>query len=301
MFQILFVLLNVLTSHAQLPTPVAGPSISHPFLFEIQKNGQIAHMLGTEHIDIKLAQFPSFLTDKLAAASTVIIETDLDQVTPLATAYYSQPAVTPLNTILTADEWRRLVSAFATAGISEAQLVNAHPGQVLQQYVQLQMSNPAFLAAKAPVLDLYILDYAETNGKKMDYLEPAMVQFDILKYTIEDATMLKEILALDTKAKLQNYLMTMNFQATTTANNLNAAYYAGDLNTLAQLSMVGMDANLQKMLLHDRNLSWIPVINRIIANEGTEFFAFGAGHLGGPEGIINLLIQDGFTVTRVTQ
>jgi uncharacterized protein YbaP (TraB family) len=34
---------------------------------------------------------------------------------------------------------------------------------------------------------------------------------------------------------------------------------------------------------------------------GTEFIAFGAAHLGGPTGVIELLKADGFTVTPVQQ
>ncbi len=49
-------------------------------------------------------------------------------------------------------------------------------------------------------------------------------------------------------------------------------------------------------LLDDRNVDWV---NRIpaIASQKSTFFAVGAGHLGGPMGVINLLRKNGYMVT----
>lgn len=54
----------------------------------------------------------------------------------------------------------------------------------------------------------------------------------------------------------------------------------------------------EAILLKDRNKNWAPVIARQMALQPT-FFAFGAGHLGGNDGIINLLRQKGYTVSPV--
>jgi uncharacterized protein len=51
-------------------------------------------------------------------------------------------------------------------------------------------------------------------------------------------------------------------------------------------------------LLKDRNEKWVDRIHNK-AKEGTIFFAVGAGHLAGENGVINLLRKAGFTVTAV--
>ena len=51
----------------------------------------------------------------------------------------------------------------------------------------------------------------------------------------------------------------------------------------------------QEEMLDKRNSSWIPIIEKAARTKPT-FFAFGAGHLGGPNGVINLLRQRGYTV-----
>ena len=63
---------------------------------------------------------------------------------------------------------------------------------------------------------------------------------------------------------------------------------AGDLD-----EMEGQDA-----LLDDRNKKWIPQIMEMSKKEKV-FYAVGAGHLGGANGVIRLLRQKGLKVTPV--
>lgn len=51
-------------------------------------------------------------------------------------------------------------------------------------------------------------------------------------------------------------------------------------------------------LLDKRNMEWLPVIEKA-CQHGNCFFAFGAAHLAGHHGIINLLRKKGYTVTPV--
>ncbi len=52
-------------------------------------------------------------------------------------------------------------------------------------------------------------------------------------------------------------------------------------------------------LLSKRNHKWIPQIDAMSRKNGQVFYAIGAGHLGGEEGVISLLRKAGFTVTPV--
>ena len=54
----------------------------------------------------------------------------------------------------------------------------------------------------------------------------------------------------------------------------------------------------EDLLLSRRNKNWIPVMRDIMKRQPT-FFAVGAGHLGGKEGVIALLRQTGFRVEAV--
>ncbi len=57
------------------------------------------------------------------------------------------------------------------------------------------------------------------------------------------------------------------------------------------------EAEMDEMIVK-RNQRWIPLIGEF-ASEKTSFFGVGAGHLGGSEGVINLLKEAGYTVTPI--
>ncbi|HFB99549.1 MAG TPA: TraB/GumN family protein [Phaeodactylibacter sp.] len=56
--------------------------------------------------------------------------------------------------------------------------------------------------------------------------------------------------------------------------------------------------DFEDLLLKGRNKNWIPIIEKMIANKAT-FFAVGAGHLGGENGVVALLRKQGYEVTAV--
>jgi uncharacterized protein YbaP (TraB family) len=54
----------------------------------------------------------------------------------------------------------------------------------------------------------------------------------------------------------------------------------------------------EEALLTNRNNNWIPIIEKNIKEAGC-FFAVGAGHLAGENGVIHLLRKAGYTVKAV--
>lgn len=73
-------------------------------------------------------------------------------------------------------------------------------------------------------------------------------------------------------------------------------YKAQDLDSLYHMLQESPDTKVnQDLLLNSRNHKWVPVIASAI-HLGPCFIAVGAGHLGGPEGLISLLKKRGYTV-----
>lgn len=77
-------------------------------------------------------------------------------------------------------------------------------------------------------------------------------------------------------------------------------YTSQDVQALYNFMMDSpeMDESSRVLMLDNRNEKWIPIIREAAAAQPT-FFAFGAGHLPGDKGVINLLRQAGYTVTAV--
>jgi uncharacterized protein YbaP (TraB family) len=53
-----------------------------------------------------------------------------------------------------------------------------------------------------------------------------------------------------------------------------------------------------RVFLENRNQNWIPQMEKMMESKSV-FFAVGAAHLAGPEGVIELLIKKGFTLTPI--
>ncbi len=77
------------------------------------------------------------------------------------------------------------------------------------------------------------------------------------------------------------------------------AYMDKDLEQLAKLiaeeESQGFDS---EKLLINRNKAWIPQIKTLVAKESC-FIAVGAGHLGGKNGVIELLTKEGYKIVPV--
>jgi uncharacterized protein YbaP (TraB family) len=67
----------------------------------------------------------------------------------------------------------------------------------------------------------------------------------------------------------------------------------------AFMKSTGASEDFETELLDKRNKKWIPVIQGAIMEKPT-FFAVGAAHLGGPDGVLSLLRKQGYRLTPVT-
>lgn len=82
-------------------------------------------------------------------------------------------------------------------------------------------------------------------------------------------------------------------------DELTQMYVNQDLNGLNR--MINGDEDLSgftQILLVNRNKNWIPIMAKMAKKKST-FFAVGAGHLPGKEGVIRLLRAEGYTVTAL--
>jgi uncharacterized protein YbaP (TraB family) len=76
-------------------------------------------------------------------------------------------------------------------------------------------------------------------------------------------------------------------------------YHKQDLENLAKLILESDElGSSAEELLDKRNLNWIPKMDALMSSKSC-FFAVGAGHLGGPNGVIELLRKKGYEVTPV--
>jgi hypothetical protein len=97
------------------------------------------------------------------------------------------------------------------------------------------------------------------------------------------------------------------------AKTLSDSYFAGDSRLFwaytgqALLDLPGMTkakadremALIDHAMISSRNAAWVPVLEGA-AQKGPVLAAFGALHLPGEHGVLNLLAQNGWTIQALT-
>ena len=84
-------------------------------------------------------------------------------------------------------------------------------------------------------------------------------------------------------------------------DKLLALWRAGDVDAIARDFARDAKASplLAKVLITDRNARWVDWIAGVMKRPGKVFVAVGAGHLGGPQGLLELLKARGLTAERL--
>jgi uncharacterized protein YbaP (TraB family) len=105
--------------------------------------------------------------------------------------------------------------------------------------------------------------------------------------------------------KLQEELLLQTFSEAQTAakdfEELIAAWKSGNMPKLQEFLFRDADKypELMEDFLFKRNKAWIPPLMKYLEKGETVFVLVGAGHLGGEQGVLNLLKNEGCTITQL--
>ena len=120
----------------------------------------------------------------------------------------------------------------------------------------------------------------------LETVEFQMSIFDTIPYNEQAKMLIKSVLNFDdSKKELSKMINT---------------YQKKDIS--AMQASIGSDKDFGKyetILLNKRNENWVPLISKAVREKPT-LFAIGAGHLGGSNGVLNLLRKNGFIISPVS-
>jgi len=122
----------------------------------------------------------------------------------------------------------------------------------------------------------------------LETIEDQLQVFDAIPYEVQANELLEMV---------KNGLA----ESKTEIQTLLSLYREQNIENLYSFSLTSgskMMGNYQEELLNQRNRNWIPIIVKI-SSETPTFYAVGAAHLAGKNGVINLLRQQGLKVEPV--
>lgn len=259
---------------------VSGNDLSSPsYLF-----GSI-HVISAEDFEVG-----ANVVKKLNQSKCLVIEMDLDNVNSLAVANASiLPDNKTVKDYLNDEDYLTLETFFAEELGTPLSLFKTAYARLKPFFLQ-QMIYVRYLGNNTSSYEVELMDLVkEKNGEiaGLETLEEQLSFIDKMS-SLEDQyqSLIKAIHEDDEQKKfLDTLIMT---------------YQSKDIQKLYEMTISQEDfKDITNTLLDQRNLNWIPKIESFM-HKGTSFIAVGAGHLGGPIGLISLLRKEGYKVEPIS-
>ena len=270
-------------------TGKTAQSNAKSLLWKISGNGLNApsYLYGTIHITCDASlQKPTL--DAIANTAQLYLELDMDdpqmQMTMVQGMMMKEGKT--MKTMMSDTDYK-MVDAYFTKklGMGLAALDKMKP------FMLTTLVLPSMLDCPMQSVEQELMKVNASQNKEVLGLETVQEQlavFDAIPYDVQLAELIKSV-----KNNFENDKAELT--------KMYAVYQSGDVDAMQQMTAESdnkITSDYQNELLNNRNANWIPKIEQIAKQKPT-FFGVGAGHLGGPKGVIALLRKKGYTVEPV--
>lgn len=276
------------------PAPVAAPAPPTPgFFWTITTPQATVYLLGSIHIGSRdFYPLPARIEQAFESASTLVLEIDLtDDGMRNLMAVARQMVYPPgdsLDQHVSADTLARLRARITEAGIPEPIALQLRPWALpmMLTIVEARRAGSDTLHG----VDLHFARRAR-GTKTIVGIETPEQQLDFFAGMPE----------AEQVVGLEEFLARARPLADSIAD-MTTAWRAGDAATLERLFFDTIQEPAQRAVYEavfvKRNVTMVEAIERFLADEGTYFVVVGAGHLIGPDSVVEMLRRRGHRVTR---
>ncbi len=274
------IMLVVLSTNVYAQQP--QEQLENSLLCEVSGNGlkKTSYLYGTMHM---MCENEFLISEKVlqafATTNKLALELDFDDPDELKEMQKMGAASKPLSESLTAKEYQELDKFLrARIGAGADQFEKTSLTMVMTMVMLKNLNCPP---------KMYEMEFLKmAMAKKMERvgLEKVAVQMNALNKSYDNSSYLEQMKFYD-----QDFFVTMT--KTYKSEKLMELY------TVLTNEKV-MDSNAKALMLTDRNKSWVARMPALMSEDAI-FFAFGAAHLPGENGVINLLKRAGYNVRPV--
>lgn len=277
---------------------VDAKPIANSLLWAISGNGleDTSYLYGTIHL---IAKDDYFLTDQTKVAfdksEKVTFEINMEDMMDMGAqmglmmkAFMTDGQT--LSDLLDEERYKEVQTHFEEMGMNSFmwQMMERIKPMFLSVFGSMDMTGGGGLnTGEMMSYEMEFMEMAKGKEKSMGGLETAeyqMSMFDSIPYSAQ-AEMLYESIKVEDSSSDQ-------------LDEMVKLYKNQDLKGMMKMFAADEEGigQYEDLLLVGRNKNWIPVMQKMMKEQVT-FFAVGAGHLGGNNGVVNLLKAEGFTLT----
>ena len=271
-----------------------SPAIADTSVWSVRSGDNVIYLGGTVHL-LRPGDYPlpDEFEEAYQASSELYFETDIAAMGDLSVQAQMLQQLTysderSLRTVLSDEAYTALSAYTQTAGLPIVMLEKFKPGLLISTLQILVFQSMGFTPQG---VDAFFHTRAVADGKAEGQLETVQEQIGFIAAMGEGNESEFILLSLKDLTETGNVI-----------DGMIGAWRSGDAQGLSELFVEDMKVEapaLYDTLLLERNLKWIPQINRMLQDADTEFVLVGAAHIVGENGLLDLLSQEGYEINQL--
>jgi uncharacterized protein YbaP (TraB family) len=278
---------TVSSAHAQQTT-------KKNFLWSLKTDRATIYLLGSIHL-LTSDSYP--LNDNIEAAyrasKKVVFETDIGGMNTLAVqeklmALGMYPEGRTLQQNISRETYSMLEKKATAMGIPLDQLNRLKPWSCALTLDGIELMKMGFDPQYG--IDVYFFEKAKKDGKEIHFLETLDFQIELLA----------GLSGTEGDAFLRQTLKELEVIETLLPDMVNA-WENGDTARFGAIMAISYNElpEIYNRFVVQRNKAWVSKIKDLIGQGGNAFVVVGAGHLVGPENLLQLLKDRGHTIEQI--
>lgn len=262
-------------------------------LWSVRSGSGTIYLLGSIHF-LKADAYPlaAAIEQAYSASQKIVFETDLEamadpnvQKRMIELGLYPEGQSVYQN--LRGDTLNSLKKKMAEMGLPMQQFAQFKPWFIALTLATVELMRLGYDPNYG--IDMNFLKRAKEDGKELGFLEPVEYQINLLgkmNKGDQDSLLSQTLKEMDIVAKL--------------AADITAYWKTGDANNLDKLMNKSFEGhpNIRERLLVQRNRQWVSQIEKFIKADKNVIVIVGAGHLVGPDSVVDLLKQKRYQVKQ---
>ncbi len=291
----------------ELAVTIENTPYSEGNFWTATKGDETIYLVGTLHINDPRMQGPvTRLTPIVESAGVLLLEANDVAEAALKKRLATDPSLILLKgksliDLMSEEDWQKLARLAKDHNIPPFMASKMQPW-----FLSMTLAIPACMKQEALKgsggLDAQLNDIANAANVPTQSLEDVQTLFKVFsKDPIEEqiAMLMAGLMAPDASKNGMATMFNSYFEERVAEGWHLNRILTPELTGLSAEFANEVFADLNKDLLETRNIGWIPVILDAAAQHDAPIVAaFGAAHLMGDAGVLNLLAQEGFTLER---
>jgi uncharacterized protein YbaP (TraB family) len=272
---------------------LSSDAFAESSVWKVSRGAHTLYLGGTCHL-LRPGDYPlpSEFEQAYQAADTLVFEVAPDELQDAAFAMQMMAAShyqdgRTLKSVLNEATYQALAQECSMANMPIEMIQGMKPNMAVM-ILTLQKLMQAGVSQEG--VDTHYAEMAKQDSKPIRALETAQFQLNLITTLgegIENEFVNYSLRDLDKISELFDEIIT--------------SWRSGDLTAINRLFIEDMAAypDIYNTMLKERNKRWLPQIESMLSSAPSELVLVGVAHMAGKDGLIQMLVQQGYTVTQL--